>query len=193
MLCSPPAPLCQPCLPSLSSAAAQTNNVRLGAFQRKIRLQRAHNLFFFSFSHAPLPNTSVSTQTQLESCVLGCMSVYKYPFALTKDALLTFCLQLDKVAQRERHGLGIHCVQDLGSGWAWYWNTIVLDVVGHLCWVLWAWDPADAHHLIRKEKGFPQNAIKDNPCLYYGVSWEENYMNGGENLFSKRFNLWEVP
>lgn len=94
----------------------------------------------------PAPLTRVTLERL--SAVVSIRPLIKWK----KGAVLTFCLQLDKVSQGERHGLGVYCVQDLGRWRASQRNAVVLNVIGHLHWIPRPRHPADAHHLIKRRE-----------------------------------------
>lgn len=108
-------------------------------------------------------------------------SVYSPTHQVKEGAVLTFGLQLDEVAQGERHGLRVHCVQDLGRGRAGQGNAAVLDVIGHLHGVPGARHPADAHHLMESEEGGTRRRSKSE-CLCVAWPVGKRRMDGGEHF-----------
>lgn len=136
---------------------------------------------------SPLPPVSTRSHTcssvqahGLESRALASVSVSASVYSPTHQmkggggCLLTFCLQLDEVAQGERHGLRVHRVQDLGRRRTGQRDTVLLDVIGHLHRIPGARHPADAHHLIGRRRREEQGGTVKTDCLCGGENgWTE--------------------
>lgn len=102
--------------------------------------------------------------------------------------VLTFCLQLDEVAQGERHGLRVHCVQDLGRRRTGQRDALLLDVIGHLHRIPGARHPADAHHLIGNRREEQGGTVKPTVCVWVRLRGGER-MDGGKQFLNISFHL----